>query len=377
MSLQEVRPGLEGVAVAETRLSNIDGDAGELVIAGFPVEELAANATYEESVFLLFEGRLPTETELSSFQSTLAAQRTLSDPVHTVLKDAANEGVTVMDALRMGIAVATIGHDLTVSKAQAKRLVSVVPTIVAAYWRYRMGKAAVAPREDLGHTANYLYMLSGEEPDPAAVRALETYLTTVIDHGLNAATFVARAIVSTESELFSAVTGAVGSLTGPLHGGAPGPVLDMLQQVHETGDPAAFISERLAADERLMGFGHRVYQTRDPRAAVLERATRRLTSDDDDSTFFNTVERFEDVALRELAEHKPDRALKTNVEFYTAVLLHTIGIPRVLFTATFAVSRVGGWTAHCLEQHDANKIIRPASQYVGATDRTWTPISER
>jgi citrate synthase len=377
MSLQEVRPGLEGVAVAETRLSNIDGDAGELVIAGFPIEELAANATYEESVFLLFEDRLPTKTELSSFQSTLAAKRTLSDPIHNVLKDAASEGVNVMDALRMGIAVATIGNDSTVSKAQAKRLVSIVPTIVAAYWRYRMGQEAVAPREDLGHTANYLYMLSGEEPDPAAVRGLETYLTTVVDHGLNASTFVARAIVSTESDLFSAVTGAVGSLTGPLHGGAPGPVLDMLQQVHETGDPAEFISERLAADERLMGFGHRVYQTRDPRAAVLERATQRFTSDGDNRTFFSTVERFEDVALRELAEHKPERALKTNVEFYTAVLLHAIGIPRELFTATFAVSRVGGWTAHCLEQHDANKIVRPASQYVGATDRTWTPISER
>lgn len=377
MSLQEVRPGLEGVTVAETRLSNIDGDAGELVIAGFPVEELAANATYEESVFLLFEGRLPTKTELSSFQSTLAAQRTLSAPVHNVLKDAANEGVNVMDALRMGIAVATIGHDSTVSKAQAKRLVSVVPTIVAAYWRYRMGQEAVAPREDLGHTANYLYMLSGEEPDPAAVRGLETYLTTVVDHGLNASTFVARAIVSTESDLFSAVTGAVGSLTGPLHGGAPGPVLDMLQQVHEMGDPAEFIRKRLAADERLMGFGHRVYQTRDPRTAVLERATRRLTSDGDARSFFNTVERFEDVALRELAEHKPERALKTNVEFYTAVLLHAIGIPREVFTATFAVSRVGGWTAHCLEQHDANRIVRPTSQYVGVTDRTWTPISER
>jgi citrate synthase len=377
MSLQEVRPGLEGVAVAETRLSNIDGDAGELVIAGFPIEELAANATYEESVFLLFEDRLPTKTELSSFQSTLAAKRTLSDPIHNVLKDAASEGVNVMDALRMGIAVATIGNDSTVSKAQAKRLVSIVPTIVAAYWRYRMGQEAVAPREDLGHTANYLYMLSGEEPDPAAVRGLETYLTTVVDHGLNASTFVARAIVSTESDLFSAVTGAVGSLTGPLHGGAPGPVLDMLQQVHETGDPAEFISERLAADERLMGFGHRVYQTRDPRAAVLERATQRFTSDGDNRTFFSTVERFEDVALRELAEHKPERALKTNVEFYTAVLLHAIGIPRELFTATFAVSRVGGWTAHCLEQHDANKIVRPASQYVGATDRIWTPISER
>ena len=377
MADQELHRGLEGIAVAETRLSAIDGAAGELVVGGFPIEELAGNASYEESVFLLFNDRLPTEPELDSFRAELAGHREIPEEVERVLRRAAHEGRDAMDALRMGAAAADLGLDTTGPMEDATRLVGVLPTIVATYWRYRSGREPVRPRADLGHAANYLWMLTGDEPDPAAVRGLETYLDTVIDHGLNASAFVARSVVSTESDLVSAVTGAVGSLKGPLHGGAPGPVLEMLLEVHESGDAEGYVRETLASGERLMGFGHRVYRTRDPRAAVLSRAAERFYADSDDRAFFETVEAFEDVAVDLLSEHKPDRTLETNVEFYTAALLHGVGIPRELFTATFAVSRVGGWTAHCLEQRADNKLIRPVSVYVGDRDRSWTPPDER
>ena len=376
----QISRGLEGVAVAETRLSYIDGDAGELVIGGFPVEELAPNATYEESVFLLLHDRLPDADELDAFRADLAARRGVGDEVRHVLRQAAAEDEPAMDALRMGVAAANLGHDDggdADPEAHARRAIAVLPTIVATYWRYRQGKDPVEPREDLRHAANYLYMLTGEEPGDAAVRGLETYLNSVVDHGLNASTFSARVVVSTESDLVSAATAAVGTLKGPLHGGAPGPALEMLREVHESGDPEGYVREKLDAGERLMGFGHRVYRTRDPRAGVLEAAAERFYGADGDTDFFGTVRSFEDIAVNLLAEHKPGRTLETNVEFYTAVLLDGVDVPKELFTTTFAISRVGGWMAHALEQREDNRLIRPVSRYVGDTGRSWTPAEER
>jgi citrate synthase len=377
MSESELNRGLEGVAVAETRLSYIDGEAGELVIGGLPLAELATNATFEESVFLLFNGRLPAADEREAFRADLAGRRAIGDEVRAVLRQAAAEEKPAMDALRMGAAAANFGTGAEDPEEDARRIVAVFPTIVATYWRYRQGEEPVEPREDLRHAANYIYMLTGEEPDAAAARGLETYLNTVVDHGLNASTFTARVVVSTESDLVSAATAAVGSLKGPLHGGAPGPVLDMLKDVYEHGDPEGYVQETLDAGERLMGFGHRVYRVRDPRAAVLSSAAGQFYEQADDSDFFETATEFEDVAVDILAEHKPDRRLETNVEFYTAVLLHGVGVPQELFTATFGVSRVGGWMAHALEQLEDNRLVRPVSQYVGDRDRTWTPVDER
>ena len=369
--------GLEDSTVAETRLSRIDGEAGELVIGGYPVAELAANATYEESVYLLFHGRLPTAEELDGFRADLAARRGIDDETRTVLRRAAAEEKPAMDALRMGAAAANLGTDDGDPEEDARRVVAVFPTVVATYWRYRRGEDPVAPREELPHAANYLYMLTGAEPTDEAVRGLETYLNTVVDHGLNASTFAARVVVSTESDVVSAATAAVGALKGPLHGGAPGPVLDTLRAVHESGDAEGYVRETLDAGERLMGFGHRVYRVRDPRAAVLSRAAERFYGASGDDAFFRTVTEFEDAAVELLAEHKPGRRLETNVEFYTAALLHGVGVPKELFTATFGVSRVGGWMAHCREQREDNRLIRPRARYVGATDRTWTPVGER
>ncbi|MFB6095816.1 MAG: citrate synthase [Haloferacaceae archaeon] len=377
MREEELNPGLEGIAVAETRLSSIDGEEGELIVGGFPIEELAGNATYEESVYLLLNDRLPTGDELAAFRDALAQRRQIGDEVRAVLRRAAAEGKDPMDALRMGAAAANLGAEEEPIRTAVQRVIAVFPTIVATYWRYRQGDEPVAPREDLGHAANYLYMLTGEEPAGAAVRGMETYLNTVVDHGLNASTFTARVVVSTESDVFSAATAAVGTLKGPLHGGAPGPVLEMLQEVYETGDPEGYVREKLTSGKRLMGFGHRVYRVRDPRAAVLSSAAERFYEADGDADFFQTVQAFEDVAVDLLAEHKPDRRLDTNVEFYTAALLHGVGVPKELFTTTFAVSRVGGWMAHSLEQKADNRIVRPRGVYVGETGRTWTPVEER
>jgi citrate synthase len=377
MTGSDVAHGLEGIDVAETRLSTIDGEEGELVIGGFPLAELASNATFEETVHLLFEDRLPNADELESFRADLAGRREIGDEVRAVLRRAAEEEKPAMDALRMGAAAANLGQGEADPETNARRVIAVFPTIVATYWRYRQGEEPVEPREDLRHAANYLWMLTGEEPDEAETRGLETYLNTVVDHGLNASTFSARVVVSTESDVVSAATAAVGTLKGPLHGGAPGPVLEDLQAVHESGDPEGYVQEKLDAGERIMGFGHRVYRVRDPRAAVLSDAAESFYQDGGDAAFFEAAKRYEEVAVEALAEHKADRRLDTNVEFYTAALLHGVGIPRELFTTTFGIARSGGWMAHCLEQLEDNRLIRPSSVYVGETGRSWTPVEKR
>jgi citrate synthase len=369
--------GLEDVQVAETRLSFIDGEAGELVIGGYPLSEIAGNATYEETLYLLYNDRLPTESELDSFQSKLASYRELPDATLDVVRAAGEHGAPAMDALRMGAASVSLGRDGDDPEEDALRLVAALPTITAAYWRVRNGEEPVSPDPDLRHAANYLYMLNGERPTEAEARGVETYLNTVIDHGLNASTFTGRVIVSTESDLVSAVSGSIGALKGPLHGGAPGPVLEMLQDVHESDDAESYVRDVLEAGERLMGFGHRVYEVRDPRAEVLSNAAESFYAEGGNSDFFDSAKQAERVAVDLLEEYKPGRKLETNVEFYTAVLLNGVGIPRELFTVTFAVSRVGGWTAHCREQLEDNRLIRPRAKYVGDRDREWTPVDER
>lgn len=398
MVTEPTNRGLEGVVAAETRLSRVDGESGELIIGGFPLAELAPNATYEECVFLFRRDRLPTSAELNAFRADLAARRAVPAATIDVLRAAAESEVPAMDALRMGVATTSLALDGddrgdddgnddndegdvlgTDPEEETLALIARLPTIVAVYWRLRRGEEPLEPRSDLCNAANFLYLLTGEVPTEAETRGLETYLNTVIDHGLNASTFVARSIVSTESDLISAVTGAVGALKGPLHGGAPGPVLDDLLAIEEQGAPREYLEAKLDAGERLMGFGHRVYETRDPRAAVLSTAAERFyrAEKGGDEDFFDLARGVEEIAVDLLEERKPGRDLDTNVEFYTAVLLHGIGIPQELFTTMFASARVGGWTAHCLEQLGDNRLIRPRSEYVGETDRTWTPIDDR
>jgi citrate synthase len=385
-----INSGLEGVVAAATSLSHVDGEAGTLVIAGFPVGELAQHATFEETTFLLWHGALPTARELEDFQETLAASRTLSPATLDLLREGARKAIDPMDALR--IAIGTISLDtvsldtlsLGVSDAGdsdvAAAIVARCPAIVAAFWRFRRGLEPIAPRGDLGHAANYLYMLTGDTPDPERVRALETYLNTVVDHGLNASTFTARVITSTGSDLVSAITGAIGALKGPLHGGAPGPALDMVFEIGDASRAEEMLRRKLDAGEKLMGFGHRVYKVRDPRADVLAAAAERMftrATRAGDMALYTLARAVEAAAIRLLDEYKPGRRLRTNVEFYTALLLHGLGLDVPLFTPTFAISRVSGWIAHAFEQRRVNRIIRPQSVYDGPRDRAWVPLAGR
>ena len=365
--------GLEDVVAAETRLSGVDGEAGELTIAGFPVEELAGRASFEEVVYLLWNDELPDTGRLAEFRERLAGRREPGRATLDLLRAVSAERVPVMDAVRMAVGAVSPGTD----SEEALALVASLPTIVAAYWRMLGGEEPVAPDPELGHAANYLYMLTGEVPGAEFARALETYLGAVSDHGMNASTFVARVIVSTRSDFVSAVTGAVGALKGPLHGGAPGPALDVVFEIGESSRAEAYLREKLGRGERLMGFGHRIYRTRDPRADVLAAASERLYTTDGDRELYALALDVERTALRLLAEHRPGRNLQTNVEFYTALLLHGVGLPTELFTPTFAAGRVAGWTAHCFEQRALDRLIRPQSEYVGAQDRSWVPLEER
>jgi citrate synthase len=365
--------GLEDVVAVETRLSGVDGEAGELTIAGFPVEELAGRASFEEVVYLLWNDELPDAGRLADFRNELAGRREVPRATLDLLRSVAAERVPVMDALRMAAGTVRTGAD----DEEALALVACLPTIVAAYWRMLGGEEPVEPDPGLGHTANYLYMLTGERPGTEFVRALDTYLGAVSDHGMNASTFVARVIVSTRSDFVSALAGAIGALKGPLHGGAPGPALDVVFEIGEAGRAESYLREKLGRGERLMGFGHRIYRVRDPRADVLARAAERLYTTDGDKELYDLALDVEKTALRLLAEHKPGRNLQTNVEFYTALLLHGLRLPAELFTPTFAVGRVAGWTAHCFEQRGLDRLIRPQSEYVGAKDGSWVPVEER
>jgi citrate synthase len=363
--------GLEGVVAATTALSLVDGERGELVVAGYPIEELAQQATFEETTWLLWHGRLPTAPELAAFQTALDSERTLPSAADALLRDCARARMEPMDALRMAAGTLSLVSD------EPHAIVARMPTIVAAYARLLQGHEPVTPAAGTGHAANFLFMLRGETPDAEQVRGLETYLNTVVDHGLNASTFTARVITSTGSDLVSAVTGAIGALKGPLHGGAPGPALEMVFEIGDASRAEAVLRRKIEAGEKLMGFGHRVYKVRDPRADVLAKAAERMFTRAGDMSLYTLARAVEAQAIRLLEEYKPGRRLQTNVEFYTALLLHGLSLDVSLFSPVFAMSRVSGWIAHALEQRRANRIIRPQSEYAGPRGRTWVPIGER
>jgi citrate synthase len=376
-----IKSGLEGIVAAQTRLSSVDGQAGELIIAGFPVEELASQATFEETIYLLWHDVLPTAQQLAELRQALAERRTLPQATLEILRAAAAQQAPTMDVLRMAASTLSLQSSgagfQNDPRQDALTLAACFPPIVAAYWRLRHNQEPIAPRADLSHAANFLYMLSGEEPSAERVRGLETYLNTVVDHGLNASTFTARVIISTQSDMISAITGAIGALKGPLHGGAPGPALDMVFEIGAAEKAEAYLRAKLERGERLMGFGHRVYKVRDPRADVLSTAAERLYRTDGDTKLYDLARQVEQKAITLLEEYKPGRRLQTNVEFYTALLLYGLDLPTELFTPIFAISRVIGWTAHCFEQLALNRIIRPQSIYTGDQDRRWVPLEQR
>jgi citrate synthase len=356
--------GLEGVVATTTRLSEVDGEGGRLTLAGYAVEDLAPNATFEEVAYLFLHGRLPDAEEHTRFARDLGRRRTLAPAVTLVLQEAAAAQTPPMDALRMAAPLLSLGREAQPLE-DAMNAIASFPTIVGSYWRLRSGEPPVPVRADLTHAAHYLHQLFGIEPSVERARALETYLNTVCDHGLNASTFTARVIVSTRSDLISAITGAVGALKGPLHGGAPGPALDMVFEIGDASRAEAVLRRKLESGERLMGFGHRVYKVRDPRADVLAAAAARMFSRAGDVRLYELARAVEAKALELLEEYKPGRRIKTNVEFYTALLLCGLELDTAFFAPTFAIGRVAGWTAHCFEQRALGRLIRPQSAYVG------------
>jgi citrate synthase len=358
-----LRSGLEGVVAAETRLSHVDGEAGELLLAGYPVEELAPAATFEEVVALFLTAPLGG-LEAAAIGERLAEARELPALTGELIDAAAEAAVDPMSALAM--AVSSLALDAPANDDElALRLIAAGPTAVGRLWRRRGGLEPVAPRRDLSQAAHFLHQLEGNVPSAARARALETYWNTVVDHGMNASTFTARVITSTGSDLVSAVVGAIGALKGPLHGGAPGPALDLVLEIGEVSRAEEVVRERLARGERLMGFGHRVYRVRDPRADVLAAAAEALAGEGEGRELYELARGVEQVILRLLEEAKPGRRIQTNVEFYTALLLHAVGLPKELFATTFALGRTVGWLAHCFEQRETGRLIRPQSVYVG------------
>jgi citrate synthase len=368
--------GLEGVVAAATALSHVFGEEGKLVYRGYDIHELAGRASFEEVAYLLWMGRLPTRQELSGLLRTLGEQRALPAQVIDAI-GAIPATAAPMDVLRTGAsalgAIDDVRFDDEPDLDEAIALTAKFPGILATFFRLRQGLEPVAPKPEHSTAQSYLYQLFGREPDENHWRPLDVYLTLLADHGMNASTFTARVIASTGSDLVSAITGAVGALKGPLHGGAPSKVLDMLEAIGSAENVDAWLTAALDRGERLMGFGHRVYKAEDPRAEILRGMAREASTPE----FFELSRRTEERALAMLHERKPDRRLYTNVEFYSAAVLSAVGLPGDMFTPTFAVSRVAGWTAHVLEQMANNRLIRPQSEFVGPIDRTFVAIERR
>ncbi len=377
-----VYKGLEGITAAATNIAEVDGQNGRLTLRGYDVSELSGKVTFEEVAYLLWNGSLPTEAEYDDLKAEISAARALPPPVLAALAALAPYA-SGMHILRMGASMLSIGDpdvdslDLASAKRRAARLQAQMSAIVAHTWRLRQGQPIVEPKPEHGLAASFLYMLEGVEPDPARVDGLNAYMVAVSEHGLNVSTFCARVAISTDSDMVSALTAAVGALKGPKHGGVPGPVLDMLRAIGTPEQTDAYIRAEMAAGRRIMGFGHRIYKVRDPRAALLSAAAEKMAVLTNDYELLNLTKSVEQTTIDVLAELKPGRDLYANVELYAALILHAVGVPSELFTPVFAVGRTAGWTAHMIEQLDGNRIIRPDSLYTGPRDLRWQPMDAR
>ncbi len=370
--------GLEGIIASETEMSYIDGTNGILEYVGIPIGELASKGTFEESVYLLWNRRLPTRAELDQFSTELhsftglpagMSNRLLSlpmqaHPMHVIR--------TMISALSMHDQDPN-SIDLDEVRAKSLRILARAPTIVAYFDRYRRGLPLVEPRQDLSFAANFLYMLNGKEPTDAMARAFDICMITHADHGLNNSTFAARVIISTLSDIYSALTGAIGSLRGPLHGGANEGVMKMLWDIPTLNDVEPFILGKLERKEKIMGFGHRVYKNHDPRATELKTLAKQLATDTGNSDLYDKSSKIEEVMGNAVAA----KGIYANVDFYSATTYHCLGLKLDLFTPMFVLARLSGWSGHILEQLADNRLYRPKAQYVGPHDAPYIPMSER
>jgi len=370
--------GLEGVVAAQTKLSFIDGEQGILEYVGIPIGQLAEKSTFEETVFFLWNQRLPKKAELAEFRAALNSRYDVPGPVEAMLTGLPKTAEP-MHAIRTLVSALGLvdakpnAIDLPSVRDKALNLLAQTPTLLAYFHRHRQGKPFIRPDKNLSLAENFLYMLNGAKPTPAMVKALDVCLVLHTDHGLNNSTFTTRVIISTESDIYSAITGAIGSLRGPLHGGANEGVMRMLNQIPTVADAEKFTLDRLAKKEKIPGFGHRVYKSYDPRAAHLKSLAKQLAHDTGNAGLYDKSTAIEAVMARE----KAAKGIYPNVDFYSATTYHCIGLPLDLFTPMFVIARIGGWAAHAIEQLSDNRLFRPDVDYTGPHNVAYTPIEQR
>ncbi len=368
-----INRGLDGIVAFSTTKSSIDGKTGELIFSGYHIETLAENATFEELCFLLWNDRLPNKKELDELNQKLRSKRNLPEPVLNYIKTT-NKKADPMSVLRTSVSMLADFQDSEANDTEnAIAITAKIPTIIAAFDRARKGKEIVAPLK-IGSTAyNFLYMLNGEKPGQAAERTMDLCLVIHAEHGMNASTFTCRTICATESDMFSAVTGAIGALKGPLHGGANTAVMNTLltlKEQDEVADPIAFTKEKLENKEKIMGFGHRVYKVFDPRAVHLRKMSKELSEE----TGHEYLYKWSEAMVKTM---KYEKNIDPNVDFFSATVYYSMGIQPDLYTCIFAMSRVAGWTAHFFEQKANNRLIRPRALYVAEKNKDWVPVEER
>jgi len=367
--------GLKGVVAADSGICYIDGQIGKLIYRGYNIDELAENSTYEEVAYLLFKGELPNAKQLDEFKKVLAHHRAIDSSIINALK-ALPRTASPMSMLRTAVSLSGVfdpqeGDSSPASNWEKSiRLVAEISSMVAIIHRIRMGLEVIEPRSDLSHSGNFMYMLNGKVPTVDETKAMDLILILHAEHGFNASTFAARVIAATLSDMYSVITGAIGALKGPLHGGANTEVLKTLAEIGDVKNVGQWISNKRARKEVIMGFGHAVYQVEDPRAKHLKELSRRLSIRSGDPKWY-------DISVEIEQQVKPVINKNCNVDFYSASLQHYMGIPGDLFTCVFAASRIAGWCAHVLEQWSDNKIIRPSSNYTGQAERPYLPISAR
>ena len=370
--------GLEGIVAAETNISFIDGQKGILEYVGIAIGDLASNGTFEEAVYLLWNQRLPKKAELAEFTSLLRANYGLPDGIKSLIKSLPTTA-SPMHAMRTVVSALALHDDdpdtieVDAVREKAIRVLGQAPAIIAAFDRHRRGLDAVEPDAGLTFAQNFLYMLNGEKPTDAMTRAFDICMITHADHGLNNSTFTARVIISTLSDLYSALTGAIGSLRGPLHGGANEGVMRMLGEIPTVADAEAYILGKLERKEKIMGFGHRVYKNTDPRATELKTLAKQLAADTGNMDLYEKSSTIEKVMENAVAA----KGIYANVDFYSATTYHCIGLKLDLFTPMFALSRIGGWAGHVLEQLADNRLYRPTAEYVGPHSVAYTPMDQR
>ena len=375
--------GLANTIAAETQMSFIDGGKGVLEYVGIEIDALARNSSYEETVYLLWNTKLPTQPELDALKAALQAEYEIPDALYDMIKSFPKDAVpmhalrTLVSALALhdadAVSSETTPEGIERAKRQALRLVAKTPTLIANFDRHRTGKAFVRPNKSYDIATNFLWMLNGEKPTEAMAKGLDICLILHADHGLNASTFAGRVTIATLSDMYSAMTTAVGTLKGPLHGGANEEVMIMLDEIGSMDNVEPYIKGKLERKELIMGFGHRVYKAYDPRATYLKTFAKQIATDTGNLKLFDMSQKIEGIVLAA----KADKGIFPNVDFYSATTYHCLGIKTDLFTCMFALSRMSGWTGHCIEQLKDNRLIRPQALYTGPHAATYTPIAQR